>query len=52
MSHQAFLTREALANIAETTLANVQAFERGERLVNEVSATRVVKSTSGAAPAH
>lgn len=41
-SHQAFLTREALANIAETTLANVQAFERGERMVNEVSATRVV----------
>ena len=41
-SHQAFLTREALANIAETTLANVQAFERGERMINEVSATRVV----------
>jgi D-lactate dehydrogenase len=38
-SHQAFLTREALANIAETTLANVRAFERGERLVNEVQAS-------------
>lgn len=35
-SHQAFLTREALHNIATTTLANVRAFERGERLVNEV----------------
>jgi D-lactate dehydrogenase len=35
-SHQGFLTHEALANIAETTLANVRAFERGERLVNEV----------------
>jgi D-lactate dehydrogenase len=35
-SHQAFLTREALHNIATTTLANVTAFERGERLVNQV----------------
>jgi len=41
-SHQAFLTREALANIAETTLANVGAFERGEPLVNEVRAADVV----------
>jgi D-lactate dehydrogenase len=31
-AHQAFLTQEALANIAETTLANVRAFERGEPL--------------------
>jgi D-lactate dehydrogenase len=45
-SHQAFLTREALANIAETTLANVRAFERGERLANEVRAGQVVKSSS------
>jgi D-lactate dehydrogenase len=35
-SHQGFLTREALAAIAGTTLANVQAFERGEPLVNAV----------------
>jgi D-lactate dehydrogenase len=35
-SHQGFLTREALANIASTTLANIRAFERGETLVNEV----------------
>jgi D-lactate dehydrogenase len=35
-SHQGFLTQEALANIAETTLANIQAFERGEPLANEV----------------
>lgn len=28
-SHQAFLTKEALANIAQTTLENVSAFERG-----------------------
>lgn len=45
-SHQAFLTREALANIADTTLSNVTAFERGERLLNEVRATEVVRSTS------
>ena len=30
-SHQAFLTREALANIAETTLANIDEFARGKR---------------------
>jgi D-lactate dehydrogenase len=35
-SHQAFLTREALANIARITLENVTAFERGESLRNEV----------------
>lgn len=34
--HQAFFTREALTNIAETTLGNVAAFERGERSGNEV----------------
>jgi D-lactate dehydrogenase len=30
-SHQAFLTREALANIADTTLANLAEFEEGRR---------------------
>jgi D-lactate dehydrogenase len=30
-SHQAFLTREALSNIAETTLANIEAFKQGKR---------------------
>lgn len=35
-SHQGFFTREALAAIASTTLANVTAFERGDPLVNEV----------------
>ncbi|HEX5064163.1 MAG TPA: 2-hydroxyacid dehydrogenase [Kofleriaceae bacterium] len=39
-SHQGFFTREALAAIASTTLANVDAFERGEPLVNEVRAQR------------
>jgi D-lactate dehydrogenase len=48
-SHQAFLTREALAAIAEATLANVRAFERGEALVNEVRAEQVLVSARGAA---
>lgn len=34
--HQAFLTREALTNIADTTLENIRAFEKGEPLVNRV----------------
>jgi D-lactate dehydrogenase len=42
-SHQAFLTREALANIAHTTLANVGAFERGAPLENEVTAEAVIR---------
>jgi D-lactate dehydrogenase len=36
-SHQGFFTKEALANIARTTLENIQNFERGEALANEVS---------------
>ncbi len=35
-SHQAFLTEEALSNIAETTLQNLDAFYAGEPLANEV----------------
>lgn len=35
-SHQAFFTKEALTNIAETTLANVKAFFDGQKLENEV----------------
>jgi D-lactate dehydrogenase len=35
-SHQGFLTREALANIADTTLGNATAFAAGEALANEV----------------
>lgn len=38
-SHQGFLTREALGNIASTTLANVTAFEDGDDLVNAVLPT-------------
>jgi D-lactate dehydrogenase len=36
--HQAFFTREALENIADTTLSNISAFERGEALENRVTA--------------
>jgi D-lactate dehydrogenase len=35
-SHQGFLTKEALAQIAETTLKSVKEFENGEALTNEV----------------
>lgn len=36
-SHQAFFTREAMQNIAETTLQNVADFAAGRPLVNEVT---------------
>jgi len=45
-SHQAFLTQEALANIASTTLANIVAFERGDPLINEVRVREVLHPTS------
>ena len=35
-SHQGFLTREALDNIADTTLASVTAFARGETLAHAI----------------
>lgn len=35
-SHQGFLTREALSNISDTTLANVSAFAAGEALPNQI----------------
>lgn len=35
-SHQAFLTKEALKNIANTTLKNIRDFENGELNFNEV----------------
>lgn len=35
-SHQGFFTREALANIAETTLSNIQEFVKGMPLSNAV----------------
>jgi len=35
-SHQGFFTKEALKNIAETTLSNIRAFINNDQLVNEV----------------
>ena len=40
-SHQAFLTHEALANIADTTFGNIEEFldgKRGDDLTNVVTA--------------
>lgn len=42
-SHQAFFTRNALQNIADTTLNNISLYERGVGTPNAVSAERVVK---------
>lgn len=42
-SHQAFLTREALANIAGTTLESLTAFEHGRPLTHEVHAREVLR---------
>lgn len=42
-SHQAFLTAEALANIASTTLQNISDFENSRTLVNQVMAPRETK---------
>lgn len=39
-SHQAFLTEEALENIAQVTLQNISEFENGNYLENEVCATK------------
>ena len=39
--HQAFFTRDALANIAETTIDSITAFAHGEALINRVGAERV-----------
>ncbi len=35
-AHQGFFTHEALAQIAETTLSNLKAFQNNEALINEV----------------
>ena len=40
-AHQAYFTSDALRNIADTTLANISAFERGERSGNEVDLERI-----------
>ncbi|HEX6927354.1 MAG TPA: 2-hydroxyacid dehydrogenase [Longimicrobiaceae bacterium] len=45
--HQGFFTREALANIAETTLANATAFERGEGEIHMVKLEQVRAQRTG-----
>lgn len=40
-SHQAYFTDTALQNIAETTIGNISAFEKGEQLKNEVTVEMV-----------
>lgn len=40
-SHQAFFTKEAMTNIATTTLENIQTFIDGKELVNEVKFKRL-----------
>jgi D-lactate dehydrogenase len=40
--HQAFFTEEAMTTIAETTLENVTAFERGAPVPNVITSERVV----------
>jgi D-lactate dehydrogenase len=39
--HQGFFTREALSNIAETTLANITAVERGEGEAHRITAEKL-----------
>jgi D-lactate dehydrogenase len=41
--HQGFFTEEALKSIAETTLANITAFEQGQGAMHEVSSERVAQ---------
>jgi D-lactate dehydrogenase len=43
-SHQAYFTQEALTAIADTTLASLATFERGEPLNNEVTQAFIVPS--------
>ena len=47
-SHQAFLTSEALVNIATTTLSNITEFEKSRSLVNEVRAQTHISRTGKA----
>ncbi|MBD3887012.1 2-hydroxyacid dehydrogenase [Phormidium tenue FACHB-886] len=46
--HQAFFTEEALANIAQTTLLNITAFEQGQGCANEVKAEEMVAAKAPA----
>ncbi|MEW6730311.1 MAG: 2-hydroxyacid dehydrogenase [Acidobacteriota bacterium] len=41
--HQAFFTQNAMENIADTTLANIAAYEQHGHCVNEISEERLIK---------
>jgi D-lactate dehydrogenase len=41
--HQAFFTKEALTNIAETTIANITTFEATGRAVHEISIEKIAR---------
>lgn len=43
--HQGFFTEEAMTNIAETTLANISAFEQTGHALHEVTAEKVVRAS-------
>jgi D-lactate dehydrogenase len=45
-SHQGFLTKEALQNIAQTTLRNIVEFEQGKALTNQVLPEDVVRDAA------
>ena len=40
--HQGFFTNEALSNIADTTVANITAFETGQGTLHRVTAGKIV----------
>ncbi|MFP4233532.1 MAG: 2-hydroxyacid dehydrogenase [Nitriliruptoraceae bacterium] len=44
-AHQAFFTREAMANIAQTTLTNISTFSRGELSGNELTPKELVAAS-------
>jgi D-lactate dehydrogenase len=48
--HQAFFTRNAMEGIATVTLDNIGAFERGEKLANEVSAAQLATTVAPPQP--
>jgi D-lactate dehydrogenase len=39
--HQAYFTEQALTNIADATIANITAFEKGDVLTNEITPDRI-----------
>ena len=44
--HQAFFTAEAMLNIAETTIANISAFEETGRALHEISVEKIADRPS------